>query len=295
MHTYFTSKYKLVCEACGLTILEEETTLNCTICGGPLVVNNAQTKSHFHQSLESEDNLLLKQQHDYQWDCSKLSPESKDAVLSHHEQLQSITQDGFGTKDVSFSKDKLEVALSTSTHVALLKHQLTGIIGGFAFYFISDEPLLVGKYAYINKVCVSKIIQGRGYSYELAKEILSDRGIAWLGARTQNPQLIKVLTKYASLTYPLDVTYDKVDGKAILSFIRNFIPQVNQSSNSQMDSVTGICKNYYGNRLGDFPITPTVNFIEQRLAEMSFSRVQGDAVLISAFINHKSISGNVQR
>lgn len=215
----------------------------------------------------------------FRWQYQSIDAQVVESILALQPILEKITRSGFGGS-VSFDLKEVKKGLIYSSHVALLHDIVTGSIHGFAFYYVSKKPCLNGSYVFINNVCLSKTTQKSGSFSTLMRTIIEESTIAWLGARTQNSHVIKVLTKYGTLTYPLTITYNNESGAEVLAFTQEQIPQI-KNSTATIDPISGICKCYYGQRLGDFPITSSVKKIEQLLTTFSFNRDDGDAALIT--------------
>lgn len=225
-----------------------------------------------------------------QWQVMRLSK----SEVYPKETIQGILEtfrNGFGLKD-GWSPAEVHRALGRSSILALLKSQDNQIVG-YAFFSTPEEPLLGKNLLWEDAICIHKNWQGKGLStahlFQAICEFLPTKTFGWLGGRTQNPV---VILRYAHLgtLYPFDRSYADGEGKTIMAFLLDHIPEV-KAARPALDLQTGICKRTYPEgRLGDYPIEKKRGEIyELWLNRWGFSRNAGDAVIVISQLS-KTIS-----
>lgn len=204
--------------------------------------------------------------------------------------LQKVTYESFQSKDVTFSLSELQATILQSTHYFLLSHKVSNQIIGFAFINSPYNTLFAGKFCYINKIAISSAFQGQHFASQFRKLLLG-KGFTWLCARTQNPAIMHNFSVNSIKTFPFENFYTAtVDGKIVLEFILQNIPQVIDSAKydeSKFDKQTGIFKGLYGHPLGNNYQNKCNKFKPEAdlLHYWQFSPKQGDAILVTSYFN----------
>lgn len=233
------------------------------------------------------------------WHSSKIEQEQIETLTVHlYSSLNTITLDGFDAK-TSFPKAKLKASIQTSDYISVL-HDPDGIvpIQGFALVTVPEKVVDGELVLWINKVCISKNYQCKGYGIvEMLQELQRnfETSIGYIGCKTQNPFLLKKLEAMADVCYPFHKSYYSDDenklGIRLIATAINHVPQLRTSYHATLESYEGmgfvdvppgILRNEYG-----ASIAPDTNYdsiahlpTEQFLIQNRFCRENGDCVVI---------------
>jgi GNAT superfamily N-acetyltransferase len=185
--------------------------------------------------------------------------------------VQSIFTDAFGMD--TWTEEKIRKYLQTRPNLFL--------------GYIERDPILYctislqnyrdfSDYLWVDTIAVIKRYQNRGIGGQtLAFLIRQYPNINWIGARTQNPGMVRLIQKFCYLVFPIDVSYEHKDGKAIFDFSKGKINECT-SANEQ-----GVCKGVYSEgRLGDYPSRDDLKKINEMFVRIGCVRREGDAAIV---------------
>lgn len=196
------------------------------------------------------------------------------------EDLQNITFSGFNN-NVQFTTEDILDTLRISTEVYLLL-DTSGKCFGFYFVFIGSDIL------YVNKQCIAKNQQGRGYGSRIAKlltnsitEIAGVGKTTFYGFTTQNPIMPGSIHSYCDVLYPIDSDYHNTEGLYVINKFLSTVPQL-EGAKEHIDYRTGLRKNLYGSKLF---IDPDTEFdiktaTEQLMIKRGLNAFRGDGLLM---------------
>src|SRR5688572_24372609 len=177
-----------------------------------------------------------------EWHCRLLSPsDALDRVLV--QQVYDVFRGAFGFEP-SKGLDSIRYRLRNSNVLALLRDQ-SGDARGFVFYSVPSVPLGGTYFLWGDGMALMPEMQGKGLTHGFIDRVCSlfpGRSFQWTGGRTQNPIMFRWHAKSAQV-FPFDRTYDDPEGRQVLRFLREHVPEVREASS--IDNVTGIWRGAY--------------------------------------------------
>jgi GNAT superfamily N-acetyltransferase len=132
-------------------------------------------------------------------------------------------------------------------------------------------------YLWISAMAIKKEFQKRGIGTYLLNYLLKTQyqDTKWMGARTQNPSFVRLMQRFCYPVFPLDLSYEDPEGRAILSFSKKAIPEC-ETVNEK-----GVCKKVYSEgRAGDYPDREELEAIHEMFKRIDCNRSDGDAVIV---------------
>jgi hypothetical protein len=194
------------------------------------------------------------------------------------EELYKVFLKGMKRKS-GWSLDGIRKRLCHSNIIGLLYNKEQTICG-YSIYVLPESKLNAQSLVWWDGICLIPEVQSQGFGSNSFCQILNllPDNLGYFGARTQNPIVIKFYAKIGYI-FPFAEKYDTSEGKQILDFLYSYIPEIRESS--FLEKSTGICKQVYEGRLGDYPeyIQGTEQF-ETQLKSWGFERDKGDAVIL---------------
>jgi hypothetical protein len=127
---------------------------------------------------------------------------------------------------------------------------------------------------YLSKICFCKTMIGKKCGKKLMTLVIDRFNPVVISAMTQNPAVLHLLSSNALLSFPFTSDYSSKLGASIVdTMIANDFMSLADIAN--FDDHSGIIKNKYGHRLGDYPSTDIEEY-------NTLNRDNGDAYLISS-------------
>ncbi|MBK8516589.1 MAG: hypothetical protein IPL55_10010 [Saprospiraceae bacterium] len=221
-------------------------------------------------------NLLTKSlpevSEDIAWQFINTTDISPNELIDLAISIGKIADDGFGM-DMDFDVDHAKVSILSSDVVCLLHSSKEKKLCGFALLRMAKlQPSKT--LIYLSKICFCKTMIGKKCGKKLMTLVIDRFNPAVISAMTQNPAVLHLLSSNALLSFPFTADYTSKLGASIVdSMIANDFMSLADIAN--FDDLTGIIKNKYGHRLGDYPSTDIDEY-------NTLNRDNGDSYLISS-------------
>jgi len=217
------------------------------------------------------------------WCIARLGNDLTPYLFKNRLALERMAKDGFENPEIELSVSNLMNVIAHSTHYAEIRNK-KGELNGFAFFYVKHDFQGQQTMCYVNKICISFQMQGCGLASKLIEAMIKKYSIGLLAARTQNFNLIKLLSRFSSrkITFPISGAYGDCDAGQLALEQLNNVPQL---ANTLINS-NGIAKACYGRALNIGSLRKSTAAIQDRLDELNFDRNAGDAVIITSQIKY---------
>jgi ribosomal protein S18 acetylase RimI-like enzyme len=196
---------------------------------------------------------------------------SDNEIVEIAEVIHSIFKNAFGMP--TWTEEKIQRYLQTRPNLLLAYFENAPIL--YCTILLKNYKGL-DDYLWIDTIAVNKNFQKQGLGEQTLTYLLKRYSdIKWIGARTQNPNIVKLMQKFCYPVFPLDISYEYEEAKEIFGFSRENIPEC------KVASEYGVCKNVYSEgRLGDYPNREELQEINRMFREIGCNRNDGDAAII---------------
>lgn len=168
--------------------------------------------------------------------------------LQNVQDFNRIISDAFKS-NTSFSVADMNASILESTHIGLIE-QDGNRIGFCMLYMDNTKPLRGKSLVWINKVAISRKVQGQGYGVDRLLDDFAQtmhiKQFGFVGCSTQSYSLINKMAKLGKRTYGLTAEYGTTEGIAAWTYLSIHIKQLKGRFVKNLDSLDELLFSNYG-------------------------------------------------